>query len=241
VTLPAAGASPPLTATAPSGVAAYGPAQIFTSGRLDVSTEGTAGAAPSVKSSASVANVGPGPFTATSVASTCSASSSGASGSTTLSGGKLTTSEGANPDSDADDTVVTLPANPAANSSFTGKVETVGDTFRLVLNEQTTSAGGITVNAVHLYLLGPTATGEAIIGQSRCGTTTSAATGSSGGVTAAGSSGSRVASTGVEAARLFGLALVLLLAGGSTTYWARGAVQRHPALRRMPWPGRRFF
>ena len=244
VTLPPGG-STPLTASAPSGLAQYGPAQVFTSGRIDVSTEGTAGATPSVKSSASLSNVGPGPFVAATLGSTCSASSSGATGSATLSGGKLTTSEGTNLDSDADDTVIDLPANPAVNASFTGKIETVGDTFRLVLNEQTTTNGGITVNAAHFYLLGPTAVGEVIIGQSRCGSTTSTiSAGGGGGTTGAGSGGGGggLSSTGAEVARVFAVGLVLLMAGATTTFGVQGAMERHPALRRrMPWPTRRFF
>lgn len=243
VTLPSGGSSTPITGSAPSGLAQYGPAQVFTSGRIDVSTEGTAGATPSVKSSASLTDVGPGPFVAATLSSTCSASSSGATGSATLSGGKLTTSEGTNLDSETDDTVIDLPANPAANASFTGKIETVGDTFRLVLNEQTTSTGGITVNAAHFYLLGPTAVGEVIIGQSRCGATTSTISAAgTGGTTGAGSGGSGLSSTGAEVARLFAVGLVLLVLGATTTFWVQGAVERHPTLRRrMPWPTRRFF
>lgn len=207
-----------------------------------MSTEGTGGANPSVKSSASVANVGPGPLVAATLSSTCSASPLGATGSVSVSGGKLTTSEGSNLASDADDTVVTLPASPAANTSFTGKIETVGDSFRLVLNEQTTSAGGITVNAAHLFLLGPTATGDVIIGQSRCGATTSAVSAGGGGTgTVAGAGGSALGRTGADVGRLSALGMVLLLVGATTTFWMRGAVERHPALRRMPWSTRRFF
>jgi hypothetical protein len=239
VTLPAAGADPPLTATAASGRAAYGPAEIFTSGKLDVSTQGTPGAAASVKSSATIANVGPGPINATGVTSNCTATQSGASGSATVTGGKLTTSEGANLDSAADDTIVDLPANPAPNTSFNAKLETVGDTFRVVLNEQTTSAGGITVNAVHMYLLGPTAVGDAIIGQSRCSTTTAAAGGTTGGGTAAGGSGTGMAGTGTEALRLFAFALLLLAGGSTTSFWANGRWgRRRPERLGRAWPKR---
>jgi hypothetical protein len=45
----------------------------------------------------------------------------------------------------------------------------VGDRFRVVLNEQFEEGGTITVNAMHLYLLGDIAVGDAIIGQSVCG------------------------------------------------------------------------
>ena len=238
VTLPEAGASPPLTATAPSARVAFGPAELLTSGRLDVSTEGTAGPPASVKSSASVANVGPGPFTASSVGSTCSASGAGATGSATVTGGRLVTSEGGNLDSDADDTVVPLPENPAPNTSFEGKIETVGDSFRVILNEQRTSSGSITVNAVRLELLGPTAKGELIIGQSRCSTTGGGAGGGAGGGSGGGSGGGAgggsgggggggsgsggLPGTGSEAARVVAIALVLLMGGWTATYWADG-------------------
>ncbi|MDQ2826817.1 MAG: hypothetical protein M3Y04_07650, partial [Actinomycetota bacterium] len=156
----------------------------------------------------------------------------------------LTTSEGTNLDSAADDTIVDLPANPAPNTSFTAKLETVGDTFRVVLNEQMTSAGSITVNAIHMYLLGPTAVGEAIIGQSRCSiTTTAAASGTTtGGGAATGASGGSLSSTGTDAFRLFVFALLLLAGGSTTSFWAnrRWGRQRGPVgrSRSMPWPKR---
>ena len=233
VTLPATGADPPLTATLPSARAAYGPAEIFTSGRIDVSTQGTAGAGGSSRSSASLTDVGPGPFVAQTLTSTCTASSTGRSGSVTVAGGKITTSEGANLDSEADDTIVNVPANPAPNTTFEGKLESIGDSFRIVVNEQTTSGGAITVNAMHMYLLGPTAVGEAIIGQSRCGAT--ATTGSGGGgsgtVTAAGGG---VARTGTEAATMVAFALVLAVGGSTFTYWSQGLRERRRG-RPMPW------
>ncbi len=102
----------------------------------------------------------------------------------TVAGGKITTSEGSNLDSEADDTIVDVAANPAPNTSFEGKLEGIGDSFRIVVNEQTTSGGSITVNAVHMYLLGPTAVGEAIIGQSRCGATATTGGGGGGPLTA---------------------------------------------------------
>ncbi len=231
VTLPERGAAPPLTATAPSARAAFGPAELFTSGRLDVSTEGTVGPPASVKSSASIANVGPGPLTAGAVASTCSASDTGQTGSVTLTDGKIVTSEGSNPDSEADDTVVPLPANPRPNTSYEGKIEAVGDTFRVVLNEQQQGSGSITVNAVHLYLLGPTAKGDLIIGQSRCSTRGGSGSGggSSGGGAGGGAGGggggsgsSGLPGTGSEAARVVAIALVLLMGGWTATYWADG-------------------
>jgi len=93
---------------------------------------------------------------------------------------------------DGDETFVDVPASPARNTIFEGKLEDVGDTFKYVFNEQIVANGAITVNAAHQYLLGPTAVGELIIGQSRCATTatafsttTTAAAGSGGGAAAA--------------------------------------------------------
>ena len=171
VTLPTEGANPPLTASEPSGRAAYGPAELFTSGRLEVSTQGTTGPSGSTTSSSSMVDVGPGPFTARNLRSTCTASGAGQTASVSLTDGRITLSAGANPDDAADDTVVQLPANPAPNTPYEGKIEAVGDSFRIVINEQQTSPSAITVNAVHMDLLGPTAVGELVIGQSRCATT----------------------------------------------------------------------
>ena len=39
----------------------------------------------------------------------------------------------------------------------------------MVFNEQIPSSSGLSVNAVHMHLLGPIARGELIIGQSQCG------------------------------------------------------------------------
>lgn len=240
VTLPATGADPPLTATLPSARAAYGPAEIFTSGKIDVSTQGTAGPGGSARSSASLSDVGPGPFVAQSLSSTCTASSTGRTGSVSVSGGKITTSEGANLDSEADDTIVQLAANPAPNTSFEGKLESIGDSFRIVVNEQVTSGGSITVNAVHMYLLGPTAVGEAIIGQSRCGATATTTGSGGGGSGTLSASGGGVARTGTEAATMVAFALVLAVGGSTVTFWSRSLRDRRRG-RPMPWSRHRVI
>lgn len=174
VTLPAAGSAVPITATAPTGSAQYGPALIFSSGPINVSTQGTTGPAGSVTSSSTISGVntsGQEVFTAGSVSSTCTATEAGVSGSTTITNGTLQTSEG-DPNVDGDETVVVIPTNPAPNTTYNGAIETVGDTFRYVFNEQIVNPdGSLTVNAAHQYLLGPTAVGDLIIGQSRCGVT----------------------------------------------------------------------
>lgn len=246
VTLPAAGSATPVTDTAASGMGQFGPATIFSSGKLDVSTQGTPGG--SVTSSANIANVnasGQEVLTAATAASTCTASATGATGSATFTGAKLRTSEG-NPDVDGDDTEVTIPANPAPNTSFTGKIEAVGDTFRMVLNEQVTSAdGSITVNAAHMYLLGPVAVGELVIGQSRCGVTTASGSGSggggSGGTQTAAGSGSALATSGGPFAVFVAMALMLLVGGCTTTYWVAGVRWSQGGFRRMPWEARSFL
>ena len=178
VTLAADASNSPTTASSASGLAQYGPAIIFSSDQLDVSTQGTLGPSGSVTSSANIKNVnksGNEVFTATNVAGTCSASaSSGVTGSTTITNGTLQTSDG-NPDVEGDETIVTIPTNPAPNTTYNGTINSVGDSFRYVFNEQKLNPdGSLTVNAAHLYLLGPTAVGDLFIGQSVCGVTATA-------------------------------------------------------------------
>lgn len=176
VTLAANASNSPVSATAASGSVAYGPATFFSSGQLDVSTQGTIGPAGSVTSSANVANVNTSQseaFTATNAASTCTATGSGVSGSTTITGGTLEIDSG-------DGTVghppqtVNVPANPTPNTTYEGHVHVNGgiDTFTYVFNEQVVNVdGSITVYAAHEYLHGPSATGDLFIGKSECGVT----------------------------------------------------------------------
>jgi hypothetical protein len=234
VTLPPTGANPPLAASAPTGRAKYLVAELFSSGELKVSTQGTTSPARSSTSSASVANVGPGPFTAGTLASTCTSAEGSQTGSTTLTDGKLVTSEG-DPEVEGDETVVNLPANPAPNTEYSGTIESVGDSFKAVFNEQQASSDSITVNAVHLYLLGPTAKGDLIVGQTRCSrvaeaSSTAAGAGSSaqgasvsrGGQSGSGSgAGGSLASTGTETAQPLFVALALLVMGLVLTSWSR--------------------
>jgi hypothetical protein len=139
-----------------------------------------------VSSSTNIQNVntsGQEPFTATSVSSRCTAPEADiSSGSTTINGGTLQTDSGRDANEDGDFTDVgehppvnvTLPANPAPNTSYDGHIHVNGsiDNFRYVFNEQIRNPdGSITVNAAHQYLLGPTAVGDLIIGQSVCGVT----------------------------------------------------------------------
>ena len=215
VTLPATGSATPITDSSPSGEARYGPAILFSSGccSMEVTTQGTPGG--TVSSSAKVTNVnasGQEVLTAANISSSCTASrTAGTAGTTTITGGRLMTSEG-NPDVEGDETFVQVPANPSPNQTFEGRIEGVGDTFRYVFNEQVVRDGSITVNAAHQYLLGPTATGELIIGQSRCGT--SAAGG--GGVGGAGNNSGvigRLARTGNQPVWVVSVGLALLGSG----------------------------
>ena len=169
VTLPPEGSGAAITAGDDDGaLAQYGPAILFggktlpaPSGPIKVSTKGK----KSVTSSASVKNFSTGPFTASSVRSACSASqASGATGSTTVSGGVLVTKTNA----DGNPTKTEkIPTRPPANYTRKGTND-VGDKFKAVFNEQKKGRdGSITVTGLHLYLLGPNATGEVVVAQSR--------------------------------------------------------------------------
>lgn len=193
VTLPDGGSATPVTATEATGNAKEGPATFFSSGPLEVSTEGTA-AGGSVTSKAKVSTLNTSTqeaFTAASVESTCTANETGGNGSTTIAGGVLVTDNG----TDANDNGVLdpgdtpevkqdIPANPAPNTSVEGIINVNGsqDKFRYVFNEQVVGAdGSITVNAIHEFILGPTAVGDLFVGQSVC--STAAAGGGGGGDT----------------------------------------------------------
>ncbi len=244
VTLPEGGSATPIADTLGSATVQFGPATIFSSDQLEVSTEGTPGG--TVTSSARISNVnrsGQEQLTLATVNSTCSASGSGETGSVTLTGGRLTTSSGTNFDSEADDTIVDLPANPAPNTTFDGMIENVGDRFRVVLNEQIPRAGELTVRAVHMYLEGPTAVGELIIGQVVCSTTGAAGGGSGGGTGTGGGGGGGggLASTGAAIAVFVAFSMVLVVGGSTTTYWIQGVRLRERGPRRMPWTARRLL
>ena len=279
VVLPATGSATPITAADSDGATAqYGPAKIFSgqypnkandpeeddtsppSGPLRVSTQGTPG--DTVTSSAAVEpgtqgtadpsqvrGVGPGPIIADAVSSTCSASASGVSGSTTITNGKLETKYDAG--SQLPTATEDVPANPPVNYTRTGTIDHVGDNYRVVYNEQITNAdGSITVNAVHMELLGPTAVGHLVIAQSRCGRGAGGGSGGggSGGGTASAAGSGTLSTTGTNALRLVAFGLLFLAIGGYVRYSAHAveAAETSPTgggfgRRRMPWarPGRR--
>jgi hypothetical protein len=122
--------------------------------------------------------------------------------------------------------------------SSTCTASNVGDNFKVVYNEQIPGAdGSITVNAVHMSLLGPTAVGDLIIAQSVCGrgATTGGAT-----TTGAGSTGG-MATTGIEVLRMVLVALTLLVVGAQL--WRHAPEPAVAAIRRrvMPWTRRSLF
>lgn len=170
VTLPSTGGDE--SASLPSASAQYGPAVIFQSGALNVSTVGSTGADGSVTSSSQIAGAAnpedrPGPFLYDDVSSTCTANEEGVSASSTIVNGILETSYDAV--SQEPLTTVELPENPAPNTEYEGTIDHVGDRYRIVFNEQVIEGNTITVNAAHMYLLGDIAVGDVIIGQSVCG------------------------------------------------------------------------
>jgi len=190
VRLPAAGAEQPMTAFEAAGSAVYGPAHIFggmwpedvdiapPSGPTTVTTKGTLGARGSVTSTVDIVQRTPrdpkspggfGPLPPTQgeeLHSTCTATEAGATGSARFVNAVMshaTTSAGEPLDQEK------IPDNPPPNFTRTGVLTNVGDRYRIVYNEQFIDPdGSITVNAVHMYLLGDIAVGESIIGQVRC-------------------------------------------------------------------------
>lgn len=185
VTLPPEGSPEPITATDPEGeLAQYGPAVIVEATAITVSTEGTTGPNGSVTSSATVEfdddrEEQLDPFNADGLLATCTASEGLSTGSVTLDAATLVTST--DPDTGEPVETIDLPTNPEPNTTFGGTIDYVGDTFRIVLNEQITEGGTLTVNAVHYYLgqnqegesVDGEARGEAVFGQTVCGVSAS--------------------------------------------------------------------
>lgn len=230
VTLPESGSATPITATAPSANVKVGPATLFTSGPIEVSTEGTTGPTGSVTSSTEITDVntsGLEVFTADAVTSTCTASEAEESGTTTVTGGSVILED---PDSDVagepGEVVQTIAAQPAPNTEYMGTIANVNDQFRIVFNEQIANPdGSITVNAVHEYLLGPSAVGDVIIGSSTCGvnptavvTTTTAA----GGQTPTTIRVGELVRTGSESDLMIAFAAMALTVGALLVMGAKG-------------------
>ncbi|HWB72439.1 MAG TPA: hypothetical protein VG452_09470 [Egibacteraceae bacterium] len=166
-----------LTASEPEGATAqYGPAVVFQSGPMHVSAQGTTGPTGSVTSSARVVGYqddtdpdgdGPGPFLYQDVRSSCAAAT-GVTATATIASGIVETKYDPNTQEPIESQEV--PEHPPPGYTVEGTLDHVGDSFRIVFNEQVTNPdGSLTVNAAHLYLLGPIAIGDVIIGQSICG------------------------------------------------------------------------
>jgi hypothetical protein len=198
VELPAAGSATPITAADPDGAkATYGPAAVFSgiwpdiaasappSGPISVSTRGTV-AEGSVTSSVDIARrdppdpaspggIGPAPIHAAEAHATCTATPDGVTGSASFVDGIIitsTTSDGATA------TEEPIPDRPPANYTRSATINHVGGHPTIVFNEQlVNSDGSLTVNAYHMYLFGPVAVGEQVVGQVTCGTTPSARSG----------------------------------------------------------------
>ena len=197
VNLPAAGSSTPISASIQEGLAIHGPATILVSGPMTVTTRGTLGPTGSVTSTTDIQGVstGPGPFLYQRVRSSCTASESGTTGTTTINGGVVETKL----DRVTQEPVstFTVPVNPAPNTSVTGTIDHVGDSFKIVFNEQSKAEDGtLTVTAAHMYLQGPLAVGDLFIGQVRCGVGVSAAATTTSSTTTAGSSSTTTNTTG---------------------------------------------
>ncbi|HEX2048481.1 MAG TPA: hypothetical protein VHF27_11990, partial [Acidimicrobiales bacterium] len=192
VTLPPTGGNQTQT-KAEGARAVYGPAVIFggqwpetlpaapPSGPITTACNGTTGPGGSVTCSVDITlprGVGPGPFIADEVHSTCSATetdpSTGAktvSGSVTIVNGVLELAY--DPETQLPTVTEPIPTNPPPNYTREGEITHVGDRYRIVLNEQIINPdGSITVRAAHMYLLGPTAVGDMIVGEVTCGVTT---------------------------------------------------------------------
>ncbi|HEX3621692.1 MAG TPA: choice-of-anchor P family protein [Acidimicrobiales bacterium] len=252
VRLPAAG-SRGLTAKEAAGVAVYGPAHIFggewppdvdvapPSGPITVTTKGTGGAKPSVTSTVDIAlrkpkdpkspgGFGPEPPTqGDELHATCTATATGSTGSARFVNAVMSKTTDANGEPTDEERI---PDNPPVNYTRTGELTNVGDRFKIVYNEQFVDPdGSITVNAVHLYLLGDIAVGDSIIGQVRCSThgapfpNTPAPPPGQPGVSADAASGPGpdVASSGSSSSvlPLVGAGIAVVVVGGVGGLWAR--------------------
>jgi hypothetical protein len=152
----------------PGATATYGPATVFQSRGMIARAHGITGATGAVASSTEV-NTLEQPFTADKVVSSCSAAETGVEGSASFTNARIYLQD---PDTSTEGEpgeVVVTPTLPSPNTEYEGVVPDVGDRFRIVLNEQTFNNDVITVNAVHLYMLGPTAIGDVFVAQSHCG------------------------------------------------------------------------
>lgn len=170
----------PQNASVASGTVTYGPAVLFTSDGIAISSSGSLGSTGFARSSTTINNVnkatsqptttGSEILTADRISSSCNATLSGVTGSTTSSyllngvnnGAVLRTDSGwdANDDGDYVDSGehapidVAVGKSPALNATYYGHIHlsaTSTDYFKVVFNEQSLSGGTRTVTAVHEY------------------------------------------------------------------------------------------
>lgn len=175
VTLPPGGSTTPLVSVDLDGArAVYGPAVLFggrfqptgtapNSGPLLAQTGGTT----AVQSSALATAVGPQPFSARSVVGSCVAMAGVTTFAVQLQEAVVVTSTDSfgNPTS-----TVSVPTNPPVGFAVPFVIDNVGDRGVVVFNERVANAdGSTTLNAVHMYMQGPIALGDVVIGQARCG------------------------------------------------------------------------
>ena len=178
VTLPAGGSGTWLSAIDGDGaMGVYGPAVIFggqydandnvgPSGQLSAYTVGTQGT--TVTSQVQANNVGPAPFHADMVFARCTATTNNTkSYMVMLSNAVVETS------TDAEGyplTWVNVPSSPGINYTVPFTLDNIGDHGVVVFNERINNAdGSTTLNAVHMYMQGPIAYGDMVIGQAKCG------------------------------------------------------------------------
>jgi hypothetical protein len=194
VTLASNASNSPQKTTVSTGLVQYGPAVLFTSDQISVSTSGSLGATGSVTSSTNIQKINkattqPGTgseiFTADGLSSTCTKSQTSSSRITQVTNGTLQTDSGLDLNDDGDFTdpgehgpaSIAIASVPAANTAHTGHIHLTGgarDDFTVVFNEHVTNAdGSLTVNAVHEYFHGPSLRGDLILGQAVCGVTVS--------------------------------------------------------------------
>lgn len=198
VTLAANASNSPQSASATTGLVAYGPATLFTSDGISMSATGSLGTSGFAATSTDINNInqattqsstGSEILTADELDTDCSATTSGNTGLTTVIDGKLQTDSGwddgdgipnesaANAGGTAEHppVVVSLTdTTPAINDTRTGHIHLSGttqDDFTVVFNEQTTTNGVLTVTGAHEYFEGPSLTGDLFIGQAVCGVT----------------------------------------------------------------------
>ena len=114
--------------------------------------------------------LGPGPLVADEAHARCEATGAGITPTVSFVNGVVETSYDTT--TQLPKTTEPIPDNPAPGTEIAGTIDHVGDSFRIVFNEQTTNPDGSrTVVAAHMYLLGPTAVGDMIVGSTTCGVT----------------------------------------------------------------------